>query len=149
MISICFGNPSPEIPAALVSVILSASGAGLFLREEGNVQMSYQGFVAFLTSFQVQASMSASFDASAAEADALGFLALLPAILLILLVVLLSAYLRLSLHKATIVATIRQAHSIIKEAFPSNLFFISIIRRSSHTFQYHSQKVWETLTGSS
>ena len=80
------------------------------------------------------------FDASAAEADALGFLALLPAILLVLLVVLLSAYLRLSLHKATIVATIRQAHNFIKEALSSSLFFMSIMRRSSHTFQYFSLK---------
>lgn len=56
----------------------------------------------------MQAFMAGGFDASAAESDALGFLALLPAVLLVLLVVLLSAYLRLSLHKTTIVATIRR-----------------------------------------
>ena len=61
---------------------------------------------------QMQAFMSGDIDASAAKADALSFLALLPAILLVLVVVLLSAYLRLSLHTATIVATIRQAHRL-------------------------------------
>ena len=64
--------------------------------------------------------MSGKSDATAAESDALGFLALLPAVLLVLVVVLLSAYLRLSLHKATIVAAIRYARRTYSahEAFP-------------------------------